>query len=117
MSRSDRGAVTAEAALALPALALVAAAIVGLGHVGVAQLRCVDAARAAARLAARGEPEGTVRHRAAAAAPAGAAVRVTAGAEVTVVVTARVPLPFGLSLEVGSRAVADTEDTVPAGGT
>jgi len=38
-------------------------------HVAVAQLRCVDAARAAARLAARGEPAGVVRARAVAASP------------------------------------------------
>ncbi len=116
MSSSERGGVTAETALALPALAVVAAAIIGLGQVGVAQLRCVDAARVAARLAARGEPAGAVHQRAAAAAPAGASVRVATGAEVTVAVTAQVSLPFGLSLEVGSRAVADAEDAVPAEG-
>ena len=117
MSGSDRGAVTAETALALPALAVVVATIVGLGHVGVAQLRCVDAARVAARLAARGEPAGVVRGRAAAAAPDGAVVQVSTAAQVTVVVTARVSLPFGLSLEVGSRAVADPEDAAtPEGG-
>jgi Flp pilus assembly protein TadG len=51
----DRGAVTVEAAIALSALTLV----FGLVLAGVAavtgQLRCVDAAREAARLVARGE--------------------------------------------------------------
>jgi hypothetical protein len=106
----DRGAVTAEAALALPGLAVVAAALVGLGHVGVAQLRCVDAARVAARLAARGESPAVVRARAEAAGPAGTSVVVRGAQQVTVVVTAPVALPFGMSLLVGSRAVADVED-------
>ena len=99
----DRGAITAEAALALPALALVAAALVALGHVGVAQLRCVDAARVAARLAARGEPPSLVRARAEAAAPAGASVVVRAGRQVAVRVIAPVTLPFGIVLPVASR--------------
>lgn len=51
----DRGAVTVEAAIALGALTLV----LGLVLVGVVamagQLQCADAARAAARLIARGE--------------------------------------------------------------
>ena len=106
----DRGAVTAEAALALPTLAVVAAALVALGHVGVAQLRCVDAARAAARLAAREESPSLVRARAEAAAPAGASVVVLAGRQVAVRVTAPVMLPFGIALPVGSEAVADAED-------
>ena len=109
MRPSERGAVTAEAAVALPALAVVAAALVALGHVGVAQLRCVDAARAGARLAARGEPAAVVRARAAAAAPAAASISVSGGAQVTVVVRAPVALPFGVVLEVGSTAVADAE--------
>ena len=106
----DRGAVTAEAALALPSLAVVAAALVATGHVGVAQLRCVDAARAAARLAARGESPSSVRARAEAVAPAGASVVVRAGRQVAVRVTAPVTLPFGIALSVGSEAVADAED-------
>jgi hypothetical protein len=82
---------------------------VALGHVAVAQLRCVDAARSAARLAARGESAGLVRARAEAAAPSGASVVVRGGAQVAVLVNAPVTLPFGLSLRVGSQAVADAE--------
>ena len=110
MRMRDRGAVTAEAALALPALAVVAAALVALGHVAVAQLRCADAARSAARLAARGESIGLVRARAEAAAPPGASVVVLGGAQIAVLVSAPVTLPLGLSLRVGSQAVADAED-------
>ena len=53
----DRGAVTVEAAIALSALtAFLVLAVTGL-LVVIDQIRCVDAAHAAARLAARGEPE------------------------------------------------------------
>ncbi|AIJ26695.1 TadE family type IV pilus minor pilin [Amycolatopsis methanolica] len=54
---ADRGAVTVEAAIALCALTVV----VGLALAGftavAGQLRCTDAAREAARLLARGEPQ------------------------------------------------------------
>lgn len=51
----DRGAVTVEAALALCSLVLVLAlSLAAVGAVS-AQLRCIDAAREAARLTARGE--------------------------------------------------------------
>lgn len=55
--RGDRGAVTVEAALAL--VALIAVLAFGLAGVAAAadQVRCTDAAREAARVAARGEPE------------------------------------------------------------
>lgn len=53
----DRGAVTVEAAIALCALTV----FVGLLFAGftaiTGQLRCVDAAREAARLVARGQPQ------------------------------------------------------------
>lgn len=52
----ERGQVTAEAAMALPALVLVLAAGLWAITVVAAQLACVDAARAGARAAARGEP-------------------------------------------------------------
>lgn len=55
--RSDRGAVTVEAAIALGAFVVVLA----IAFAGVAalldQLRCTDAAREAARLIARGEQD------------------------------------------------------------
>jgi Flp pilus assembly protein TadG len=54
---NDRGAATVEAALALVAFVT----FLGLTLCGITaaidQVRCVDAAREAARLAARGEPE------------------------------------------------------------
>lgn len=53
----DRGAVTVEAAIALFALvAVLALSLAGITAVAD-QVRCTDAAREAARLVARGEPE------------------------------------------------------------
>lgn len=56
----DRGSVTAEVALALPAIVLVLLALLGATAVGTAQLRCADAARAAAREAALGQADAGV---------------------------------------------------------
>ncbi|NHC15761.1 hypothetical protein G9H71_18430 [Motilibacter sp. E257] len=75
-ARTDRGSVTAEAALALPALCLVLGAVLFVVMTGVAQLRCVDAARAGARVAARGEAVAVVQAAARDLAPAGARVAV-----------------------------------------
>ncbi len=104
--------VTAETAAVLPVLALLLA--VGLWSVSAvaAQLRCVDAAREAARAAARGEPVGRAVAVAESAAPAGAAVTVSTSAGlVTVVVRARAG-PVGTwlpSVPVSARAVAAIE--------
>lgn len=110
-----RGSVTAETALALPAVGLVAMAVVAVGSVATAQLQCVDAARAGARLAARGEPANRVTATSASIAPHGAAVTVAAiGEEAIVTVRSAIDLPLGLRLQVGSRAVADLEAALAA---
>ncbi|MBV6728824.1 pilus assembly protein [Nocardioides daeguensis] len=54
----DRGAVTAELALALPVLLALTAGLVWLLAVAVAQARTVDAARETARAVARGDDAG-----------------------------------------------------------
>lgn len=54
-SRDQRGAVTAELAVALPLLLAVTAGLAWLLAVGVAQVRTVDAARETARALARGD--------------------------------------------------------------
>lgn len=64
--------VTAETAVVLPVLVLVLAALLQVVAAAGAQLRCVDAARLAARAAARGEGAQAVRSAALTAAPAGA---------------------------------------------
>lgn len=55
----DRGAVTAELAVGMVAVALVLLAVVATAGAGVAHLRCLDAARTAARVAALGEDDAT----------------------------------------------------------
>jgi Flp pilus assembly protein TadG len=54
---NDRGTVTVETAIGLAAFLLVLAQAVNGLAAAVDQIRCVDAAREAARLVARGEPE------------------------------------------------------------
>jgi Flp pilus assembly protein TadG len=90
--RGERGAATAELAVALPSLVIVLAVALGAVDLGLSQVRCVDAARLGARLLARGEPQGPALAEVRAAAPEGARVFVTtAGTRVTVVVTGDVP--------------------------
>ena len=82
--------VTAELAVAIPAVVLVLAMCLAGVTAGIDQIRCVDAARLAARSAARGDTSDAVRAAALSAAPAGASVAVTAGSTiVTVTVEAR----------------------------
>lgn len=107
MLREDTGSVTVEAAIALGALAAAVALCVGAIFAAVTQVRCIDAAREAARLAARGDraaAEPTARQ----VAPEGAniAVRYEAG-RVIAVVTAEVPLLP--ALELRAEAVAARE--------
>ena len=107
----DRGYATAEAAVAIPALmAVLALAVAVVVSVG-AQLRCVDAARVGARVAARGDADTAVVQAAIAAAPHGAHVTVRRrGDQVEVVVTADVLASRLLpAIHVGARAVAEAE--------
>jgi hypothetical protein len=104
---SDRGAVTIEAALALAGLVLVTTLAAGAVAAVGASVRCTDAARELARLAARGEPD---RGRAVAArlAPARAQIVLTIrGDEATAEVTA--PAVSALPLHIVGRAVAVLE--------
>ena len=89
--RRDGGMATAELAVVLPTLVLVIGAALTMVSVILAQVRCVDAAREAARAAARGESSDVVRSAAVRAAPAAATVEVGGGGEeVRVTVSARV---------------------------
>jgi hypothetical protein len=81
---------TAEFAVVLPAVVLVLA--LSLGSLGLAwdQIRCVDAARAGARAASRGDSTGAVVLAASRAAPPGAQVSMAgAGELVSVSVVSR----------------------------
>ena len=107
--RRDRGVATAEVAVALPALVVLVAAGMTAVAVLTAQLRCVDAAREAARAAARGEAASVVSSLAQRSGPTGSEVRVTSGGpEVTVTVSADARPVGGLlpSFRVGASAVA-----------
>ncbi|MDC5698186.1 hypothetical protein OO014_13035 [Intrasporangium calvum] len=83
--------VTAELAVAIPAVVLVLVmCLAGLGA-AVDQVRCVDAARAGSRAAARGDSVARVEEVARRGAPAGAAVSVSPlGGDAIVTVRARV---------------------------
>ena len=107
--RRDGGMATAELTVVLPTLVLVIAAALTMISIVLAQLRCVDAAREAARSAARGEPAAVVRSAASRAAPAGANVEIRAAAEeVRVTVSSRAGRVGGLlpMIRVSASAVA-----------
>ncbi|MEU4091326.1 TadE family type IV pilus minor pilin [Streptomyces sp. NPDC026673] len=103
--RGDAGYVTAEAAVVIPSLVFLTALLLWGLAAAASQIRCVDAARAGARAAAREEPEGAVLDAARTAAPAGAAVSVQRGGDlVRVTVEART-----LSVTLHGEAVASVE--------
>ncbi|NJP91029.1 hypothetical protein HCN51_16465 [Nonomuraea sp. FMUSA5-5] len=111
---ASRGSVTAETAAMLPALMVVlAAALWAIQAVGV-QLECVDAARLAARAAARGEPLEQVRAVTRAATDPNAQVAITRDPELTKVqITVEVRPSWGESLptvSVSATATAATEE-------
>jgi Flp pilus assembly protein TadG len=111
---ASRGSVTAETAAVLPALMVVlAAALWAIQAVG-AQLECVDAARAAARAASRGEPLDQVRDVARAATRPDAQVDVTRDVDTTrVQITVQVRPAWGASLPAVRVSAAATADTEP----
>ncbi|MFB6623140.1 TadE family type IV pilus minor pilin [Streptomyces sp. NPDC056374] len=116
MRRSDRGFVTVEAALVLPVLALFTVTLLWALAAAAAQIRCVDAARAGARVAARAEPAGSAESAARAAAPEGARVAVTRSGELwRVTVEAPAPGPGGMGLTLRAEAAALAEDLTIGG--
>jgi hypothetical protein len=107
--QTDRGAVTVEAAVALSAFVV----LLGAGLCGVTaavdQIRCVDAAREAARLTARGE-EAQGKEAASRIAPAGAEIAITVDGqhiEVDVHATAMDGLLPGIRLHAEAFAVRE----------
>ncbi|WP_327368237.1 TadE family type IV pilus minor pilin [Streptomyces sp. NBC_01217] len=109
----DRGAVTAEAAMAIPVLVVFALALVWALMAASAQIRCVDAARAGARAAARSEPEALVLDATRSAAPGGAEVVMERAGELwRVRVAAPMPGLGPLALTLHAEAAALAEDTV-----
>ncbi|MFF5701978.1 TadE family type IV pilus minor pilin [Streptomyces sp. NPDC012794] len=104
---------TAEAAVVIPALVLFAALLVWALMAAAAQIRCVDAARAGARAAARSEPVEVAVAAAREAAPAGAEVQLERSGDLwRVRVAAPAPGPAVLPVRLGALAVALAEDIV-----
>ncbi|MFF1382044.1 TadE family type IV pilus minor pilin [Arthrobacter sp. NPDC058288] len=114
----DRGAVTAEFAVALPAVLLLLALLLGGSAAGITQLRLEEAARAGARALARGDDagavEGIVRQLAGASA---SSTVVGEGEWVSVTVSGRVPGPVGsiIPWTLSARALARGETAESAG--
>lgn len=105
----DRGAVTVEAALALCSLVVVLGVILAAVSAVAAQLRCVDAAREAARLTARGEQD-RAEQLARRIAPRGATVAVTVrGDEILTRVAANPVAGMLPGIEVAAEAAAVME--------
>ena len=111
--------VTAETAVVLPVLLLVLAAAVAAVVVVGDQLKCVDAAREAARAAARGDPRAAVMAIGNRAAPDGAHVGVSTSQDDVVVSVTAVVAPLGLMplrVTVSARAVALREPLAEGSG-
>ncbi|RVW08599.1 pilus assembly protein TadE [Prescottella agglutinans] len=110
--RSDDGAVTVEAAIAIASIVAVVVLCVGAIAAVSAQVRCIDAAREAARLAARGDRDAVA-----------ASGRVApGGAEVTlredggfVVATVRASVSLLPLVELSAEAVAAREPEAGVG--
>lgn len=116
MSRRDeRGAVTAELAVAMPTLIAVTIGLVWLLSIGVAQVRTVDAAREAARAVARGDEPAAAIAIGERVAPEGVTVRVVIeGDRVVAHADGRVSGPGGVfgflpGADLSAEAVAVAE--------
>ncbi len=111
----ERGAVTAETAMALPVLVLFTLAMVWLVSLGITQVRAIDAARETARAAARSQGAGAATALGRRVAAEGSQVSVRhAGATVVARVSSPVQGPGGLlgrwaSVRVRAEAVAAQE--------
>ena len=106
----DRGMVTAELAVAVPVVLAVLALGLSAIRLGIDEVRCVDAARLAARALARGDSEGSARALAVTAGPPGASVVVgSTGAEVSATVSASRDLAGWRMLIVRGSATAAKE--------
>ncbi|MFE3546596.1 TadE family type IV pilus minor pilin [Nocardia sp. NPDC059177] len=98
---------TVEAAIALAALVCAVTLCIGALLAASTQVRCVDAAREAARLAARGDTTHAL-SAGKSVAPPGATIDLrTEGAQVVATVTATTPLLPGLHLQARAVAVAE----------
>jgi Flp pilus assembly protein TadG len=107
----ERGAVTAETAVALPALVLLLAALLGAVSVGITQLRLEEAARAGAREVVRGQPGSAVEATVQRLAGPGAEISVAGGEGWTsITVSSEVRGPFVDLFDVRLAATASGPD-------
>lgn len=108
-----------ELAVALPAIILVL--VLGLSAIqwGMAQVRCIDAARVGVRELARGDPTGTALAQARRAAPDGSEVTARRSGTEAVVTVRSPPVPglswVGISAAPSARASAVVELLPEAG--
>lgn len=113
----ERGAVTAELAVALPGLMLLLVLLAGGGAAAVAQLRLEEAARAAARSLARGEPPAVAESEAHRLAGDSVGVSISSDGGFGVVrLTAAVPGPLAGLAPWSLKAEAHARLEEPAGG-
>jgi len=114
--RGQSGMVTAEFAVVLPAIVLVLGLSLGALGLALDQVRCVDAARAGARAASRGDSDGAVMQVVGRAAPSSAAVSLSSSGDlvqVSVVSRPRVAgnlLPGWLRASSTASAVREPSD-------
>jgi hypothetical protein len=114
----DRGAVTAEFAVALPAVLLLLALLLAGSAAGITQLRLEEAARAGARALARGEDAGAVDGIVRQLAGTSASSSIVADGEwLSVTVSGRVSGPVGSMVPwtLSARAMARGETAESAG--
>ncbi len=112
LRNDDTGAVTVEAAIALSSLTIVLVLAIGAVLAVAMHVQCLDAAREAARLTARGESARAVTV-AAQVAPKGAQVSTRADGD-TVVVRVQASSVLLPALEISAEAVAVLEPTSAA---
>jgi Flp pilus assembly protein TadG len=116
---AEHGAVTAELAMAVPLLLAVTVGLVWLLTLGTAQVLMVDAAREAARAAARGDSAEAALARGRQVAPAGAVLTLTTlDDRVVVSGTVEVDGVGGMlevlpSVELAAEAVSAREEAPP----
>jgi Flp pilus assembly protein TadG len=109
----ERGSATVELAVALPVIVLLLLAGLSAVDAVATKMRCVDAAREAARAEARGEPGTAAGQR---AAPGGASVQVGGSTDTVTATVAATVRPFGRGLPgvtVTATAVAAREPEQP----
>jgi hypothetical protein len=110
--KGDRGAITAELALALPAVVALMAVVLAVASAALGQLTMVGAARAGARAAALGHDDVQIEAAAGVIGGDGISVTISRGGGLVRVTCAR-PLavpPFGQRL-ASAQAVAACEPT------